>query len=35
MKLKKIRGHKRKWKAIDNWVAIHKELDIEYLGMQK
>ena len=31
MKTKKTRGHKRKWKAIDNWVANHKNLDIEYL----
>ncbi len=31
MKIKKIRGHKRRWKAIDNWIANNKDLDIEYL----
>jgi hypothetical protein len=31
MKTKKIRGHKRRWKAIDNWITNHKNLDIEYL----
>lgn len=28
---KKIRGHKRRWKDIDRWISIHKNLDIEYL----
>lgn len=28
---KKIRGHKRIWKAIDNWVENSKKLDIDYL----
>lgn len=31
IRYKKIRGHKRIWKAIDNWVAQNKQLDIEYL----
>ncbi len=28
---KKIRGHKRIWKAIDNWVENSKKLDLNYL----
>lgn len=31
IRFKKVRGHKRIWKAIDNWVAQNKKLDIEYL----
>ena len=31
MRQRKIRGHKRIWKAIDNWVAQNKQLDVAYL----
>lgn len=31
IRFKKIRGHKRIWKNIDNWVAQNKQLDVEYL----
>ena len=31
IRYKKIRGHKRIWKSIDNWVAQNKQLDLEYL----
>ncbi len=31
MKKKKIRGHKRRWKAIDKWLAANKHLDVDYL----
>ena len=31
MKTKKIRGHKRRWKDIDQWVETHKNLDLDYL----
>jgi hypothetical protein len=31
IRTKKIRGHKRIWKAIDNWVQNCKQLDIDYL----
>lgn len=35
MKYRRTRGHKRKWKAIDQWVADHKQLDLEYLQNQE
>ncbi|GAB5525103.1 MAG: hypothetical protein Roseis2KO_29750 [Roseivirga sp.] len=28
---RKIRGHRRRWKDIDNWVERNKHLDLEYL----
>jgi hypothetical protein len=31
MRVKKIRGHKRRWKDIDFWIENNKNLDIEYL----
>lgn len=31
IRYKKIRGHKRIWKYIDNWVEQNKQLDLEYL----
>jgi hypothetical protein len=31
IRYKKIRGHKRIWKSIDNWVAQNKQLDLDYL----
>ena len=31
MRVKKIRGHKRRWKDIDYWVENNKNLNIEYL----
>ncbi|MEZ5008691.1 MAG: hypothetical protein R2753_11130 [Chitinophagales bacterium] len=31
MRIKKIRGHRRRWKAIDDWVAAYKVLDMDYL----
>lgn len=30
-KIRKIRGHQRRWKNIDNWVERNKDLDLEYL----
>lgn len=31
MKTKKIRGHKRRWNDINQWVETHKNLDLDYL----
>lgn len=31
MKTKKIRGHKRRWNSIDQWVETHKNLNLDYL----
>lgn len=31
MKTKKIRGHRRRWEAIDQWVETHQHLDLDYL----
>lgn len=31
MKTRKIRGHKRRWKEIDNWVDAYKNIDIDSL----
>ncbi len=31
MKTKKIRGHKRRWHDIDQWVEYHKNLSLDYL----
>lgn len=31
MKTKKIRGHKRRWNDIDQWVETHKNLNLDYL----
>ena len=31
MKKRKIRGHRRRWKKIDNWVEACKQLDMDYL----
>lgn len=31
MKTKKIRGHKRRWNDIDQWVENHKNLNLDYL----
>ncbi|MFA8435423.1 MAG: hypothetical protein ACEPOZ_12965 [Marinifilaceae bacterium] len=31
MRSKKIRGHRRRWKDIDEWVLAHKALDMDYL----
>ncbi len=31
IRTKKIRGHKRRWRHIDNWVETNKYLDIDYL----
>lgn len=31
MKIKKIRGQRRRWKDINNWVESHKVLDLDYL----
>ena len=31
IRYKKIRGHKRIWKNIDDWVAQNKQLDVDYL----
>lgn len=30
-KIRKIRGHRRRWKDIDEWVDRNKNLDLEYL----
>lgn len=30
-KIRKIRGHRRRWKDIDDWVDRNKNLDLEYL----
>lgn len=35
MKTKKIRGHKRRWNDIDQWVETHKNLDLNYLKEYK
>lgn len=35
IRYKKIRGHKRIWKNIDNWVENNKELDLAYLQHRK
>mgnify|MGYP005991921725 CR=1 FL=1 len=35
IKYKKIRGHKRIWKDIDNWVDYNKTLDLEYLQQRQ
>lgn len=34
-RIKKIRGHKRIWKEIDNWVNYNKTLDLDYLKSRK
>lgn len=31
MNTKKIRGHKRIWKDIDQWIETHKNLDLDYV----
>jgi hypothetical protein len=31
VKTKKIRGHRRRWNDIDQWVTTHKNLDLDYL----
>lgn len=31
MKKKKIRGHNRRWKAIEKWISANKPLDLDYL----
>ncbi|GLB47794.1 hypothetical protein [Neptunitalea lumnitzerae] len=31
MRYRKIRGHRKKWKRIDDWVESNKDLDINYL----
>ena len=31
MRVKKIRGQRRRWKDINNWVELHKALDLDYL----
>lgn len=31
MRTKKIRGHRRHWKNIDNWIEAHKSLDLHFL----
>ncbi|MEQ9167267.1 MAG: hypothetical protein RLO12_13500 [Fulvivirga sp.] len=35
MKTKKIRGHKRRWSDIDQWVENQKNLDLDYLKKYK
>lgn len=35
MKFKKIRGHKRRWNDIEQWVESHKILDLDYLKEYK
>lgn len=34
-RIKKIRGHKRIWKEIENWVNYNKTLDLDYLKSRK
>lgn len=34
-RFKKIRGHHKIWKGIDNWVTINKKLDLDYLLKRK
>lgn len=34
-RFKKIRGHKKIWKDIENWVSYNKNLDINYLKKRK
>lgn len=31
VKTKKIRGQRRRWKKVDQWIEVHKNLDLEYL----
>jgi hypothetical protein len=35
MRIKKIRGHKRIWKEIEQWENSHLHLDIDYLKLQE